>query len=118
LGYGVLREPSGSREVAGRAMHIVVWEFLPVPGRERRFVEAYGPSGTWEQLFKRAAGYRSTELVPAAGRPGWYRTVDHWDSRDAYEAFRRDFASEYAALDVACELLTSEERFVTAAEST
>ena len=90
--------------------HLVTWEFLPAPEREREFLEAYGSDGPWVALFRRAAGYLGTTLEPVAERPGWYRTVDRWVSPVAYDEFRCTFQSEYAALDRTCEALTADER--------
>lgn len=89
-------------------MHTIVWEFRPAPGKEAEFVAAYDNDGAWVQLFRRGTGYLGTELIPVAD--GWCRTIDRWDSEEAYRQFRRQFATEYAALDRACEVLTQEER--------
>ena len=91
-------------------MYAIVWEFLPAPGREREFEAAYAPTGPWVELFRRAAGYVGSELIPPHEAGGWYRTIDRWESREAFEAFRRAFGPEYGALDGACERLTLEER--------
>lgn len=95
-------------------MYEVVWEFRPAPGRERDFESAYGPDGDWVELFRRGAGYLGTELIPPREAGGWYRTIDRWESAAAYEGFRRAWGAAYAALDRACESLTSEERAVRA----
>jgi hypothetical protein len=88
----------------------IVWEFLPAPGREREFEVAYAPSGPWVELFRLGSGYLGSELIPPREPGSWYRTIDRWESREAYEAFRRAFRSEYDALDSACERLTLQER--------
>jgi heme-degrading monooxygenase HmoA len=94
-----------------RTVYVIVWTFRPKPGRELEFERAYGPSGGWATLFRRAPGYLGTELLRAADSSGQYLTVDRWQSRAAYEAFRVALPAEYEALDRACEALTvSEER--------
>ncbi len=90
-------------------MHIVEWEFLPAPDFVAEFLAAYGPDGSWGDLFRRAEGYLGTELTPIAQKPGWFRALDRWQSPAAYAAFRRDFAAEYRRLDVECEQFTAEE---------
>lgn len=95
-------------------MYEIVWEFQPAPGRERDFESAYGPNGAWVALFRRDPGYVGTALIPPRETGGWYRTIDRWESAAAYDRFRKTCGSEYAALDHACESLTSDERAVSA----
>ena len=95
----------------------IIWEFRPAQGRVSGFELAYGADGLWAELFRRAQGYLGTELRAPEVPGGWYRTLDRWESEDAYEAFREDFAEEYAALDAACTALTADERFVQAQEA-
>ena len=90
-------------------MYRIAWDFLPAAGRVPEFLAAYGADGDWVQLFRRGDGYLGTELIPLADRPGWYRTVDRWESAEAYATFRQARAAEYAALDAACEALTAQE---------
>lgn len=42
--------------------------------------------------------------------PARYLTLDFWESREAYDAFRAQHAAEYAAIDRECEALTAEEK--------
>ena len=93
-------------------MHRIEWEFLPAPERLQEFLAAYGPEGAWVTLFRRAAGFLGTQLVPIAARPGWYRTIDRWRTSEDHAAFLAAFGEEYRALDRQCERLTLEERFV------
>ena len=90
-------------------MYVIEWEFLPATGRENEFIAAYGPEGTWVELFRKGRGYLGTELRPLVEKPGWYRTVDRWTSQEHYLEFRRQFAAQYAQIDSACELLTARE---------
>ena len=89
-------------------MHVIIWEFTVRLENVLAFEAAYGPAGAWVALFRRAPGYRGTELL-AAGN-GRYLTLDRWTDRAAYGAFRRSAAADYAALDTRCESLTAAER--------
>ena len=43
--------------------YVIVWEFLPAPGRHSDFEAAYGVDGPWVALFRRAPGYLGSELA-------------------------------------------------------
>jgi heme-degrading monooxygenase HmoA len=90
--------------------YIAIWEFTVPADRTGAFIEAYGPAGTWARLFRQAGGYRGTELYRDREQPQRFVTLDFWLSAEDYEAFRTCFADQYAALDGACETLTSAER--------
>lgn len=91
-------------------MYEIVWEFQAAPEREREFESFYSSTGPWVDLFRRDPGFLGTELIRPREPGGWYQTIDRWDSRASYERFRHQWASEYEALDQACEALTLEER--------
>ncbi|MGN6390876.1 MAG: antibiotic biosynthesis monooxygenase family protein [Gemmatimonadales bacterium] len=97
-------------------MFHILWQFETTDVQLPEFAAAYGPTGPWAEFFRGAAGYLGTELFERSVEPPRFLTVDHWTSRDAYEAFRRARATEYATLDAACEGLTTAERFLTAWE--
>lgn len=88
-----------------------VWRFRAARGSEARFEQVYGSGGAWARLFARSPGYRGTELQ-RTGDAGEYLLVDRWVSREAWDAFRRDFAAAYDALDRQCEALTASEELV------
>jgi hypothetical protein len=48
--------------------------------------------------------------------PPCFLTIDRWETRAAYERFRRDQAAGYAALDAAYEAITLREVFLSAWE--
>ena len=87
-------------------MYVVVWEFVARKGREAEFESAYGKSGRWVELFRKADGYHGTELWRAEGR--WV-TVDRWQSEDHYRRFRKACVDEYEALDRELAELTERE---------
>ena len=74
------------------------------------FEEIYGREGEWVRLFRRDARYRGTRLLLDVGRERVYMKMDWWESREAYEEFRKKWANEYAEIDKKCEGLTIAER--------
>ena len=96
---------------------VAIWKFTVAAGREPDFVRAYGPDGVWAELFRRAEGYLSTELVQDRDDTGVFVTIDSWTSQAAYTAFREAFAGEYAAIDRQCEALTVDEVCVVQGET-
>lgn len=60
-------------------------------------------------MTTRAPGYVTTHLCRDRDDPCRYVTIDMWESQDAYDGFRRDFATEFARLDAECEALTLRE---------
>lgn len=90
-------------------MYVIIWEFQTGPGYEDPFERAYGPQGEWAALFRRGEGYQGTELLRDMNNPRRYMTIDRWQSREAYEAFQRQWSDEYQALDQQCAALTEHE---------
>ncbi len=93
-------------------MQVILWEFRVRPEAVGRFLEQYGPSGSWAALFKRGEGYLGTELLGDPADPARFVTIDRWQSREARERFLGHFGEAYAALDHACEALTLSERLL------
>lgn len=93
-------------------MFITVWEFRVRRPSRRAFMQIYGSSGAWAQLFRRAKGYLHTELLADPASELRFFTIDVWRSRKAFESAKKKFAKEYAALDVRCEALTTHETHV------
>jgi len=85
-------------------MFVAAWRFTT--SDRDAFERHYGPDGTWAQLFRRGDGYVRTDLLTDGTA---YVTLDWWTSRDAYDAFRREHADEYARIDLECESLTLSE---------
>ena len=95
---------------------VVVWEFEPRPDRTAEFARAYGVDGVWTPLFHRSPDYLGTELLHDLDQPSRYVTIDRWTSREAYDRFRAEQATEYRALDERCAQLTLHEAFLGAFE--
>ena len=92
-------------------MHVRIWEFLVRADAIDAFVELYGPSGRWTDLFSRVGGYLGTELLADAGDPSRYLTLDRWDSSTSYA--RLDTSTEeWRSLDAEGERLTERETFL------
>jgi heme-degrading monooxygenase HmoA len=89
-----------------------IWRFRAAPGQEERFERVYGSDGAWARLFGLAPGYLGTELGRTDDDRAEYLTIDRWKSRAAWQAFRRDHAAAYDALDRECEHLTVSEDLV------
>ena len=89
--------------------YLYIWEYLVPPAKTRTFERLYGPEGNWVQLFRRAPGYLRTELHRDRSNPQRFVTIDYWESYDAWQAFRRQFAQEFEALDAKCEEFTNRE---------
>jgi len=88
----------------------IVWEFRVRQGTARAFEERYAASGAWAKLFAKARGYEQTVLLKDEADPRRYLTIDVWRDAASHDAFRRDFAAEYEALDRQCQGLTESER--------
>jgi heme-degrading monooxygenase HmoA len=90
-------------------MFTVVWQFEIAEEKIAEFEAAYGPQGSWAQLFRNSAAYHGTELLRDAYIPCSYLTIDRWDSEEAFRAFRKSHDAEYESLDRACDALTRRE---------
>ena len=97
-------------------MFHILWQFETSDDQADAFAAAYGPEGAWVAFFRQAEGYRGTELFRRLQSPPSFLTIDRWETRAAYERFRRDQAAAYAALDAECEAVTSREVFLSAWE--
>ena len=90
-------------------MFVVVWRFEIAEEKMAAFEAAYGPDGTWAQLFRTSPKYVGTELLRDAYVPGGYLTIDRWESEDDFRSFRREHDQEYEKLDRECDALTGSE---------
>jgi heme-degrading monooxygenase HmoA len=92
--------------------YVIAWQFQVKQDAVEKFLAAYGPEGEWVGLFRKASGFIRTELVRSEYDAHKFITVDVWESRAAYEAFRKQFALEYDALDTILQDLTLHEEKV------
>ena len=90
--------------------YVIVWEFEVQQGREKEFERMYGPRGAWARLFAKGKGYQGTELLREEGSSRRYLTIDRWESRGAYQRFKKEYAKEYAQMDEKGAGLTAQER--------
>jgi hypothetical protein len=90
-------------------MFVVVWQFEIAEENTATFEAAYGPHGSWAQLFRTSSDYLGTELLRDAYVPLTYLTIDRWASESAFRTFRKDHDAAYEALDRTCDALTSRE---------
>ena len=95
-----------------RAMFVILWEFRVKRDKLYEFRRAYGPGGDWDQLFKRAKGFVRTDLLRDREDRARFVTVDTWESRRDYDAFRTAFDSEYLKVDAHTESFTETEERV------
>lgn len=89
-----------------------VWEYTVDPGQKAEFLSAYKPDGAWTRLMSRHGGFLGTELLGDVDNDNRFITVDYWTSKSERDAFRTEFASEYAQLDADCESCTLSESFI------
>ncbi len=97
-------------------MLVILWEYRVRGGFEAEFERVYGPDGLWARLFQKGVGYLGTELLADRVTPGRYLTIDRWDSRADFDAFRETFARPYLDLDHSTERLTLQETLIGAFE--
>jgi len=90
-------------------MHVVLWSYRVVPGREDEFEALYRSDGEWARLFRRDPAYLGTELLRDTADRSHYLTIDRWRTRVAYDAFLASAHAGYAALDRLGDTLTLEE---------
>ncbi|MGH8171842.1 MAG: antibiotic biosynthesis monooxygenase family protein [Rhodanobacteraceae bacterium] len=93
-------------------MFATIWRFVVSAEHVDEFERAYGPNGEWAQLFARASGYASTELLKQNDADGVYLTIDRWLSEADFHAARRMLHDDYTELDRRFEAYTSEETWL------
>ena len=90
----------------------VFFRYRVHPAQIRAFEHAYGANGEWVRLFSRHPGFKRTRLFRHQSDPQIYITIDVWESKDAYDAFRADNADEYNRLDAQFAMLKLEEHLL------
>jgi heme-degrading monooxygenase HmoA len=94
----------------GTTLFVALWEFEVKPGSEEKFEKVYGADGAWAKLFAQDKAHRGTRLVKEVGRERVYLTLDFWETREAYEKFKKENAAEYDHIDWECEGMTAGEK--------
>ncbi len=75
----------------------------------RAFEHAFGPTGPWTQLFSQHPGFIRTRLFRHRDDVSTYLTIDVWEDKPVWDAFRAAQARAYAELDRRLRLLYLEE---------
>ena len=93
-------------------MFVILWEYEVKTGCEESFERAYGPQGSWVELFRHSPHYLSTQLLRDTLRSSFYFTLDFWESQTAYQQFKRAYHTAYNSMDLASAHFFSTERYV------
>ena len=93
-------------------MFVLIWRYSVPPSNREAFMEAYGPSGVWADLFATGKGYIRTDLLQDPADETSFVTLDFWESDGAFLAFQRGHQAAYRKIDAMCEDLTGTETFV------
>jgi heme-degrading monooxygenase HmoA len=99
-------------------MFLILWEYRVRHGQTAAFEEAYGPQGTWAQLFRREPGFEGTSLFRDVSDPSRYITLDRWATRSSFDRFMATSKTQYDELDRRFETLTISETQLLATEVT
>ncbi len=90
----------------------VFYRYRVHPQQAAAFEHAFGPNGPFANLFKTHPGYRRTRLFRHRGEEDVYLSVDVWESKSDWDAFRAAHAERYAQLDRELHLLYLEEHLL------
>lgn len=92
-----------------RRIYAYMWEYVVDPGKVGDFERLYGPEGDWAELSGRSSHYLRTELLRDRETPGRFVTVDYWESKEDWDAWRAGVSAEFEELDRIGESLTLHE---------
>ena len=87
----------------------VFYRYRVHPEQARAFEHAFGPHGPFAALFATHPGYRRTRLFKQRGEDDVYISMDVWESKAQWDAFRAAHASRYAQIERELHLLYLEE---------
>ncbi len=93
-------------------MFAFIWQYTVNDSRKPEFLSAYGPDGSWVQLFSRDSDYLGTKLFHDIENNDRYVTIDYWVSMEARDSFRKRYSTEFTSLDEMCEEYTLSEEFL------
>jgi quinol monooxygenase YgiN len=88
----------------------ILWEYVVRPEKVSVFESHYASTGTWALFFQQSRAYRGTLLLRDPAVAHRYVTIDVWNDRGSYEAFRQQHADEFARIDRLCAEFTLSER--------
>ena len=80
-------------------MLMIVWEYMVRKDKEAEFEALYRPDGAWAAFLRRSPAFGGTTLTRDARDRHRYLIADRWESEQAYDEFKREFAVEYQELD-------------------
>lgn len=89
---------SPAREQTTTGPWSVIWQYKIKPEHRDEFEREYGPQGSWAVLFSRSKDYTGSYLHVSEEVPDSYLLIDTWNSKTAYEAFKKTFSAEYDSL--------------------
>jgi heme-degrading monooxygenase HmoA len=90
----------------------VFFRYRVHPAQVRAFEHAYGQTGPWVALFTGHEGYVRSRLFRQKSDAHVYLSIDVWESKEAYDAFRSENADEYRRLDAQLAMLKLEEHLL------
>lgn len=92
-------------------MFVLMWTYRVKPEHVENFKHAYGGDGVWAEAFAAGEGYIRTDLYQDPDDALVFITMDHWETKRAFERFQREHADRYWEIDAACDSWTDEENF-------
>lgn len=92
-------------------MFVLIWTYRVKPEHVEDFKHAYGEGGVWTEAFANGEGYIRTDLYQDPDDALLFITLDHWQSKRAFERFQREHGDRYREIDACCDDWTDEETF-------
>jgi hypothetical protein len=93
-------------------MFCYIWEYVVKPEFAENFIELYGTSGAWVNLFSLDQQYIRTDLIRDQENSLRFITVDHWTSKEACYSFRESNRKTFEAIDTQGDRYTVSETFL------
>ncbi|MBX7146062.1 MAG: hypothetical protein K1X44_01995 [Alphaproteobacteria bacterium] len=91
-------------------MYIILWRYKVEVKSRHIFEKFYKDQGKWAKLFSLSSGYKGTRLLN--NNEGDYITIDHWDLKENFDQFKKDYFVHYQNLDHQCHDFTLEEQYI------
>ncbi|MBI1937207.1 MAG: hypothetical protein HYS25_03710 [Ignavibacteriales bacterium] len=93
-------------------MYIILWHFKIKEEYIDNFISAYGPNGTWAELFRKDQDYKGTRLLHDVENKLIFVTIDVWESKESFVKFKKKYEEEYHKLDREFEKFTTAEKLI------